>query len=49
MLGTKDLWQRYEIYLDEFELEQDKGFIDEDEEPMTYDDFCDEYYGSIED
>ncbi len=34
------MWAKYQRYLDWFERERDKGFIDEDEEPEDYDDFC---------
>lgn len=37
------MWAKYQCYLDWFERERDKGFIDEDEEPIDFDDFCSEY------
>ena len=31
---------KYQRYLGWFELEKDRGYIDEDEEPESYEEFC---------
>ena len=38
--GGRGMWTKYQNYIEWFEMEQDRGFIDEDEEPEDYDDFC---------
>ena len=39
-----DLWAKYEDYLEWFEREKDRGKIDPDEEPESYDDFVDKCF-----
>ena len=43
MWNTNNIWNKYESYLEWFQEEKDRGYIDEDEEPIDFDDFCSEY------
>lgn len=41
IMTDRELRELYEKYLEWFEFQQDSGFIDEDEEPDTWEDFRD--------